>query len=156
MGWFKQRREQRAARKAAEQEAREAAELAAREARLAQFKRWDGERIEVLLQPVANAERLKAIPDGKRRKWLWCELEVIASPDGKYKGEPMLLVKRGESTLGWLRPAAFVKARELHAAVVGGVNVGTVAISKDREYDDLKATAELVLGEHDWMPYFDL
>lgn len=106
---------------------------------------------------MANAERLKVIPEGKRRKWYWCELEVIEAPDGKYKGEPILMATRDESTFGWLRPAALIKSRELYDAVMNqGVNVGTVAITRDRVHDDLKATAELALGEHDWMPHFNL
>lgn len=124
--------------------------------RLAALNRWRGETMRADLQPVSHAQRVRLVPEGRRRRWYWAEIEVMPAPDGARKGEPMIVVKRGESVIGWIRPGSRARAEPLFSTVIEhGINVGTVAITLDREFSDTKAMAELVIGDHDYLPAFD-
>lgn len=155
MGWLRERRE----RKVAEREEREERDMLERReraaARLASMKRRDGEQISADLFPASSAERLKVIPQGKRRRMLWVNLEVHADEG---TGRPMVIATRpGGEVYGWIKYGSRRRALDVwNAVTLDGVNIGLVAVTLDRDSDDTRATAELFLGPHDYEPHFDL
>lgn len=138
MGWLERLRERRAAK--------------ARESFWKGVRVWTGESVEAHLYPLEHPDRVRLVPDDKRRKVEWVRIEVGAMPSGKFIGQPRIIARHERGVVGWIEPRYAHLCEPLYSTVINeGVTAGTITISVDPYHRDT-AEATLTIGSHRYEP----
>ncbi|MGO2656050.1 MAG: hypothetical protein ACTH93_09535 [Pseudoclavibacter sp.] len=112
------------------------------------LRAWEGEAIRDDLYPVEWLEdRVRFVPEGRRRKWRWARINLVPVQRGEYVGQPRIVVTVDGVTVGWIEPRQAQQRQELYSAIVEhGIERGTVSLGADGD-------CELVIGSHKYEPH---